>query len=298
MSTPPISRKKTDSMPTDPGQVQPASTETAQPAASTVIKTRFVCALQSTGRVGKSTALQSLASWLDFAGVPWAGVDADPEHTSFSNAFPSVAHFPLTDADSMERIFRHAASRPVCLVDFPAGVTDQVLSHIERRQVLRGFLEKGVRLTVLLFASPDPTAEASLRAVYTALKGKADFVVIRNDARFSATRFEESALARTLAEQGVPTLSLPALSSFTLREVAQAESKLRRRVSLAEARGHVGTDSRLDLDYFINQVWAQWEDSAALIVPDQSLIQQRLERATEPAAKGAAYDEFADPLDL
>lgn len=298
MSTPPISRKKTESTPADPDQGPTVSTETAQPAASTAIKTRFVCALQSTGRVGKSTALQSLASWLDFAGVPWAGVDADPEHTSFSNAFPSVAHFPLTDADSMERIFRHAASRPVCLVDFPAGVTDLVLSHIERRQVLRGFLEKGVRLTVLLFASPDPTAEASLRAVYTALKGKADFVVIRNDARFSAARFEESALARTLAEQGMPTLSLPALSSFTLREVTQAESKLRRRISLAEARGHVGTDSRLDLDYFINQVWAQWEDDAALIVPDQGLIQQRLERSTEPVAKGAAYDEFADPLDL
>ena len=263
-------------------------------------KTRFICALQSTGRVGKSTAIQSLASYLDFAGVPWAGVDADPEHRTFSSAFPDVAHFPLSSPESLDQIFRHADSAPVCLADFPAGSTETILDHLKRRQVLTGFAERGVKMTVLLFSSPDPTAEASFRAVFTTLQTQVDFIVVQNDARFSSARFAGSPAGKALAELGAPTVILPALSSFSLREVAQAESKLRRRLSLSEARGHVGTDSRLDLDYFINQVWAQWEQHAALIVPDVKLIQHRLERAEGPAAaaKGAAYDEFADPLDL
>ncbi len=278
-------------------QTPPFASETPSPAGDG--KTRFICALQSTGRVGKSTAIQSLASYLDFAGVPWAGVDADPEHTSFSNAFASVAHFPLSTPESLDQIFRHADSAPVCLADFPAGATETILDHLKRRQVLTGFRERSIRMTILLFASPDPTAEASFRAVFTALRGQADFILVQNDARFSSARFAGSRAAQTLAELGAPTLTLPALSSFTLREVAQAEGKLRRRLSLAEARQHVGTDSRLDLDYFINRVWAQWEDQAALIVPDAQLIAHRLERVAEPAAAGrGAYDEFADPLDL
>ena len=245
---------------------------------SSLCKTRFICALQSTGRVGKSTAIQSLASYLDFAGVTWDGVDADPEHRSFSSAFPDVAHFPLSSPESLDQIFRHADSAPVCLADFPAGSTETILDHLKRRQVLTGFAERGVRMTVLLFSSPDPTAEASFRAVFTTLKNQVDFIVVRNDARFSSARFAGSPAGKALAELGAPTVILPALSSLSLREVAQTESKLRRRLSLAEARQHVGTDSRLDLDYFTNQVWAQWEQHAALIVPDAKLIQHRLER--------------------
>ena len=275
-------------------------TPTSEAPSPAPCKTRFLCALQSTGRVGKSTAIQSLASYLDFAGVPWAGVDADPEHRTFSSAFPDVAHFPLSSPESLDQIFRHADSAPVCLVDFPAGSTENILDHLKRRQVLTGFAERGVKMTVLLFSSPDPTAEASFRAVFTTLKGQVDFILVQNDARFSSARFASSPAGKTLAGLGAPTVTLSALSSFSLREVAQAESKLRRRLSLAEARAHVGTDSRLDLDYFTNQVWAQWEQHAALIVPDAKLIQHRLERATGPAtaARGAAYDEFADPLDL
>ncbi len=262
-------------------------------------KTRFLCALQSTGRVGKSTAIQSLASYLDFAGVLWAGVDADPEHRTFSSAFANVAHFPLSTPENLDQIFRHADTAPVSLVDFPAGSTETILDHLKRRQVLVGFGERGVRMTVLLFASPDPTAEASFRAVFATLKGQVDFILVQNDARFSSVRFASSPAAKALAELGAPTVTLPALSSLSLREVAQAEGKLRRRLPLAEARQHVGTDSRLDLDYFTNQVWAQWEEHADLIVPDPKLILHRLERAVEPAnAPGAGYDEFADPLDL
>ena len=262
-------------------------------------KTRFICALQSTGRVGKSTAIQSLASYLKFAGVTWDGVDDDPDHRSFSSASPDVAHFPLTSPESLDQIFRHADSAPVCLVDFPAGSTETILDHLKRRQVLTGFAERGVRMTVLLFSSPDPTAEASFRAVFTTLKNQVDFIVVQNDARFSSARFAGSPAGKALAELGAPTVILPALSSLSLREVAQAESKLRRRLTLSEARAHVGTDSRLDLDYFVNQTWAQWEQHTVLLVPDMKLIQHRLERATEPAAaKNAAYDEFADPLDL
>ena len=289
LSTPPAAERN--------GATTTAALERA-PNQPVDLKTRFVCALQSTGRVGKSTALQGIASWLEFAGVPWAGVDADPEHTTFSDVFTSVAHFPLTTADSLDKIFRHADYRPVCLVDFPAGATDQLLDHIERRQVLAGFREKGVRMTVLLFASPDPTAEESFRRVFTALRGEVDFMLVHNDARYSSARFDASRAAATLADLATPPVTLPARSTLTLREVAAAEAKLRRRLSLAEAREHVGTDSRLDLDYFTGRVWQQLEDCAERIVPDPAAIGRRVERAGSQSVRAAAYDRFTDPLDL
>ncbi len=263
-----------------------------QPPNSTLI-----CALQSTGRIGKSTSIQVIASWLEFAGIKWVGVDADPEHTNFSEYFMRVDRQPVTSPGSLDAIFRQAGkSTPVMLVDFPAGVTRTVLDHLEARQTLDALDARGVRVVVLLFGSPDPTAESSLREVVTALRDRAKYVVIRNDARFSSEKFNASPVAERLRARGIPTIALPQLSPLTLKEVAGLENQFKRRLTWAEAREHVGTDSHFDLDNVFRQVAAQCEDAAGVLLPDAALVQRRVERKVENERR--SLDKFSDPLDF
>ena len=222
----------------------PFAEPVAAPAesAATARQATMICAMQSTGRIGKSTSTQVIASWLEFAGIRWGGVDADPEHTNFSEYFMRVDRQPITAPGSLDTIFRNAGrNTPVTLVDFPAGATRTVLDHLETRQTLDALDARGVGAgRVLLFGSPDPTAESSLREVVTALRDRAKYVVIRNDARFSSEKFDASPVAERLRARGVPTIRLPQLSPLTLKEVAGLENQFKRRLTWAEARTHVG----------------------------------------------------------
>jgi hypothetical protein len=49
---------------------------------------RFIACTQSTGRVGKSTVAEGLISWLRYAGVEFAAVDADSQHQTLSRRYP------------------------------------------------------------------------------------------------------------------------------------------------------------------------------------------------------------------
>ena len=272
-------------LPTDPAPVMTAR------------KSTLICALQSTGRIRKSTSLQVITSWLEFAGIKWDGVDADPEHTNFSEYFMRVDRHPLTSPSSLDAIFRQAGkAHPVTLVDFPAGATRTVLDHLEARQTLDALDARGVGIVVLLFGSPDPTAEGSLREVVTALRDRAKYILIRNDARFSSEKFDASPVAERLRARGTPTITLPTLSPLTLKEVATLENQFKRRLTWAEAREHVGTDSHFDLDNVFRQVAARCEDAAAVLLPDADLVQRRVER--KPENERRSLDKFSDPLDF
>jgi hypothetical protein len=268
-----------------------------QPSGAVAKNSTLICALQSTGRIGKSTSLQVITSWLDFAGIKWGGIDADPEHTNFSDYFLRVDRHPINAPGSLDVIFRNAGkTAPVMLVDFPAGATRTVLDHIEARQTLDALDARGVGLTVLLFGSPDPTAESSLREVVTALRQRVKYVIVRNDARFSSAKFDASPAAERLRARGTPTIALPMLSPLTLKEVAALEIQYQRRLTWGEAREYVGTDSHFDLDNVFRQVAAQCEDAASVLLPDAGLVQRRIER--KPASERQALDKFSDPLDF
>ena len=117
---------------------------------------------------------------------------------------------PITAPGSLDSIFRNAGrNTPVTLVDFPAGATRTVLDHLETRQTLDALDARGIGIVVLLFGSPDPTAESSLREVVTALRDRAKYVLIRNDARFSSEKFEASPVGKRLRERDTPTINSP-----------------------------------------------------------------------------------------
>ncbi len=273
------------------------STALAELPVTTAKSATLICALQSTGRIGKSTSLQVITSWLDYAGIRWSGADADPEHTNFSDYFMRVDRLPITAPSSLDTIFRNAGQNaPITLVDFPAGSTRTVLDHLEARQTLNALDARRVGMVVLLFGSPDPTAESSLRDVVTTLRDRVKYVLIRNDARFSSAKFDASPVGERLRARGTPTVALPMLSPLTLKEVAGFETQFKRRLTWAEAREYVGTDSRFDLDNVFRRVAAQCEDAASVLLPDEGLVQRRIER--KPESQREALDKFSDPLDF
>ena len=279
---------------------KPASAEAVpapEPSATAARQATMICAMQSTGRIGKSTSTQVIASWLEFAGIKWGGIDADPEHTNFSEYFMRVDRQPITTAGSLDTVFRNAGrNTPVTLVDFPAGATRTVLDHLDTRQTLDALDTRGVGLVVRLFGRPDPRAVGSLRVVVRAWRDRVKYVLVRNDARFSSEKFDASPVGKRLRERGVPTITLPQLSPLTLREVAALENQFKRRLTWAEARSHVGTDSHFDLDNVFRRVAAQCEDAAETLLPDPALIQRRVERM--PENERQSLDKFSDPLDF
>ena len=94
------------------------------------ISRRFIACTQSTGRVGKSTVAEGLITWMRYAGIDFAAVDADSQHLTLSRRYPQdSAIFDATKTfDDFARMLKELPAFPVIIVDFPAQATD-FLSH-------------------------------------------------------------------------------------------------------------------------------------------------------------------------
>jgi hypothetical protein len=108
---------------------------------------RFIACTQSTGRVGKSTVAEGLITWLRFAGVEFAAVDADSQHQTLSRRYPEyVETFDATKTfDDFARMVQALPNLPVILVDFPAQATDFLLSAATHFRLLKFFGAAGIR---------------------------------------------------------------------------------------------------------------------------------------------------------
>ena len=51
-------------------------------------KRRFIACTQSTGRIGKSTVAEGLISWLRYAEIEFAAIDADSQHQTLWHRYP------------------------------------------------------------------------------------------------------------------------------------------------------------------------------------------------------------------
>ena len=129
--------------------------EQAEPTIEkSAITRRFIACTQSTGRVGKSTVAEGLVSWLRYAGIEFAAVDADSQHQTLSRRYPEyVETFDATKTfDEFARMVQALPNLPVILVDFPAQATDFLLSAAAHFRLLE-FLEpreSGPRCSCLL----------------------------------------------------------------------------------------------------------------------------------------------------
>jgi hypothetical protein len=265
------------------------------------VRARFILPLQSTGRVGKSTTAEAIIAWANFANIEWLGLDADSEHKSLSQAFPSrvtLLNSVTTEPDEFKRLVSLIARRPapLLLADFPAQATSFLLAQVETFGVLDTLEASGIRPTLLLFPADDHTAQVSLANVVRAFGARADYILVRNPARFSTRQFDESKLADRLAEFGAKSLILPALTKSTLEDVARYSRSQRRIVPLAEAAPHLADLlSKAEAQGWINKVFLQFQNTLAdYLLPDVTLITKRLANAADKFVP-APIDEL-DPL--
>jgi hypothetical protein len=127
------------------------------------ISRRFITCTQSTGRVGKSTVAEGLITWMRYAGIDFAAVDADSQHQTLSRRYPEdSAIFDATKSfDGFARMLNELPAFPLIVVDFPAQATDFLLSAARHFKLVEFFEQSGIRPTLLVFAADDPTAKES-----------------------------------------------------------------------------------------------------------------------------------------
>jgi hypothetical protein len=259
---------------------------------------RFIACTQSTGRVGKSTIGEGLISWLRFAGIDFAAVDADTQHQTLSRRYPDrVSVFDATRTfDDFSRMIQELPSAPVTLIDFPAPATAFFLEAAAHFNLIEFFERINVRPTLLIFAADDPTAQESAADTIEFFEDTADYLRIENPARFKSSEFGEIAINAWLEERSTPAIRIPAVTAATINAWQNLERQLERFVPLDEAResGALHDLSRMELDHFRNRFLVQFEDWADWILPDPSLIRNKVTRSSR--RKVSRVNPLTNPL--
>jgi hypothetical protein len=263
------------------------------------INHRLVTCFQSSGRIGKSTMQEGIIAWARFAGIPVAMVDCDAEHLTLSKKFPEAAFVDATrSTDEFLKLIMSLPDVPLAVADFPAQATDFLLGAMESLRVLDALDERETRMTILMFAADDPTATASMAKTYRALGNRVDYVLVKNPARFRSQAFDETAMAELFKRQHVPLIELPTITNTTLEEIKTASAENKRHLTYVEAAKTVTIPfiCRKEIEHFLNRVFVQCEDAAGMLVPDLTLIQNKVLRVKDSLTR-LAIDEF-NPLDI
>jgi hypothetical protein len=264
----------------------------------TAISRRFIACTQSTGRVGKSTVAEGIITWLHFAGIEFAAIDADSQHQTLLHRYPDEAGvFDATKTlDDFARMVQTFPPRPVILVDFPAQATDFLLLAAKHFRLLEFFEQAHVRPTLLIFAADDPTAKESASNTVRFFGDNADYVLVENPARFKTDEFKRTALWNWFEKRATPVLRLPTVTAVTMNAWEALENKLKRYLSLDQARQQKELHelSRYELTFLRDRFLVQCEDAAHRLLPDAGIIKKRVERLYEGQAE--KIDRFSDPF--
>jgi hypothetical protein len=262
------------------------------------INHRLVTCFQSSGRIGKSTAFEGILAWAGFAGIPVGAVDCDAEHKTLSKRFPATVFVDATRSkDEFLQLIMDLPDTPLAVADFPAQATDFLLTAMDSLRVLDALDANETRLTVLMFGADDPTAAASMAKTYRALGDRADYLLVKNPARFRSHVFDQSTLAEVFRKNKVPVLELPALTATTIQaiEIASAEKKKHLTYSEAVKLLSIHQMCRFEIEHFLNRIFTQCEDAVRVLVPEPATIKNKVYRPTDKATP-RPIDEF-NPLD-
>jgi hypothetical protein len=253
---------------------------------------RTLTSFQSTGRIGQSVLKQGLMSWFGFTSIPCRAIDADGVHNTLSRWYPDyAAQKPFTKEDDLLPILNEAGEVPVRLIDFPSQQTPAILTAFEHFNALKMFSDQKNRLTVFIFASDERPAMNSAHQIMTAFGEEADYIAVRNPARFGSKTFEASVVGDMLSRMGAPTIEIPRITPATMEIVDRASREKKKALTFKEAEPFLEIGSRYELENWRNRLFAQFEDVAHLLLPDPSLIQAKVVRPKQKKLTAVdAYD--------
>jgi hypothetical protein len=118
-----------------------------------------------------------------------------------------------------------------------------------------------------------------------------DYLVVRNPALGQSTRYDGSPLEKALLSLGAAQVTLPDLSEMTLRAIARAEAKAGRKLSFPEAVERLEDFDRAELEYFLTQLFLQFDRVAHLLLPTAAAT-ALAKTAPAPAASTASPAPF------
>jgi hypothetical protein len=263
------------------------------------IKQRFLTAGQSKGSLSKSTLADFLLGWYRFAGVEFSAIDADAQHRTLSNRYPEeVMLFDVTASeDEFGTMLSGLPASPAVVMDCPAQFTDKFIAFAEHYRMLDAFARSGTRMTLFIFASDDQDARDSAAVIVEYFGDRADFVLVENEARFKSVEFKKTGLYDLLASRQAPTILIPRISVVSLNAWADLEQKHERSLSVNDVAlaPELPFLAKMELGNIRNRLFAQFEDCARLLLPDERLIKNRVVREAPRVARGRA-NRFNNPL--
>jgi hypothetical protein len=239
-------------------------------------------------------------SWLAFANIPCAAIDTDPQHHTLSDRhFPTVKLFDgLASEDEFGTLIEALPSdAPTVILDFPSQATAKILDYAAHFAWKDTLLESGVRPTLLIFAADDSTAKDSAADVIEHFDDDADYLLIENSARFKTDTFKLTSLYDWLLARNTPTITIPRISAGTLAvwEAAQHEEKRGLSLDAMCKLKALRPTPRKELIGVRDRFLVQFEDCAHLLVPDLSLIKNKVQRINKQTVERPA-NRFGNPL--
>jgi hypothetical protein len=133
-------------------------------------------------------------------------VDADPGFES-KVRLPEAVFVDVTQIEGQVFATHHGIARHAAVLGrLPAQATEFLLSAMEILSALDALDAQETRLTVLMFAAGDPTATASMVKTCRALGDRADYLLVKNPARFRNQSFDDCALADLFQRNRVPVI--------------------------------------------------------------------------------------------
>jgi hypothetical protein len=258
-------------------------TATATTEDSKLVTSRMIAPMQSIGRCGKSTFIQLVHHFLGESGIESAIIDLDDEHKTMKGWYPEVNLLPFREAQDLGRLFNFCGASPVELMDFPAQATEEILKGFAAFSADSIFAEKGIRLTIPIFASNESVAMQSAARIIQATCSYADYVIVRNPAKYDSQLFEASRLMDMLT--GAPVIEIPKLSAMTVTEIQNASRANRKLLTFVEATEHVPIAARMEIKHWLNRCAQQINRNKELFVPDVSLVRNAFEEVPADAPK-------------
>jgi hypothetical protein len=100
--------------------------------------------------------------------------------------------------------------------------------------------------------------------------------------------FFASKLAERLEDS--PQIQIPRITGGTIEALDRASEQKRRSLTFREAEPLLASGSRYELEHWRNRLFSQFEDNAAALLPDESLVKNKVTRVEETVS--AAINPF------
>jgi hypothetical protein len=131
---------------------------------------------------------------------------------------------------------------------------------------------------VFIFASDERAAINSAHQIISAFDSHADYVIVKNPARFTSAIFDSSKPSVLLKKMGAQTIEIPRITGATMETLDAASRRAKKPLTFREGEPLLEIGSKWELQHWRNRLFAQLEDVANVLVPSVDLIQQKIER--------------------